>query len=182
MKAVVTLTKNFFNQHPTLAGKPTNFATLVTEGSKIHTCRSNYDYWKAKIKALKEADGTLCLREWTGRPYRSPQGAIMEIPAAVVGVEKLTLKKGKYRIEPYRHFVEYCRATVGQTPVDVAELARNDGFTNKDDYLGFFTPLFDASPDGRIEMAIIHFTTFRYGSEDHENENQRGKESNNSAL
>ena len=159
MKAVVTLTKNFFAQHPSLAGQPTHFADMVKDGRKIHTCRANFVYWMAKIDALKAVDGTLCLREWTGKPYRSPQGRIMEIPAEVVGVERLVLTKDNHETECYH-------ATVDGREVDIAQLARNDGFTNPKDYTGFFTPLFDESKDGSIEMAIIHFTPFRYGSKE----------------
>ncbi len=163
MKVVVTLTKKFFDQHPR-AGQPTGFADAVKAGTKIHTCRDNYDYWVKKIDTLKDADGILCIREWTGKPYRSPQGTIKETPAAMVAVSKLELTKGKHRVEPYRHSVEYYRATVDGVPVDVETLARNDGFTSAKDYVGFFTPLFDKAADGRIEMAIIHFTPYRYGS------------------
>lgn len=164
MKAVVTLTKKFFDAHPTLAGKPTGFADMVRNGTKIHTCRQNYEYWKTKVDALKAANGTLCIREWSGRPYRSKQDTIIEIPASVVGVERLVLTKGKHHVEPYRHTITYHRATVEGKEVNIAELARNDGFDNAIDYTDFFKPLFEDAKDGVIEMAIIHFTPYRYGS------------------
>lgn len=164
MKAVVTLTKKFFDAHPTLAGKPTGFADMVRNGTKIHTCRQNYEYWKTKVDALKAANGTLCIREWSGRPYRSKQDTIIEIPADTVAVAHLVLTRHVHRVEPYRHSIVSHNAEVDGVPVDVETLARNDGFTSAKDYVGFFTPLFDKAADGRIEMAIIHFTPYRYGS------------------
>ncbi len=165
MKVVVTLTKKFFDQHPR-AGQPTGFADAVKAGTKIHTCRDNYDYWVKKIDTLKDADGILCIREWTGKPYRSPQGTIKETPAAMVAVSKLELTKGKHRVEPYSHSVEYYRATVDGVPVDVETLAHNDGFTNKRDFTAFLDPLFAKYNTDTITLAIIHFTPYRYGNQD----------------
>lgn len=183
MKAVVTLTKKFFDAHPALAGQPTGFANMVRSGKKIHTCRQNFLYWSAKIEALKAANGVLCIREWSGRPYRSPQDTIIEIPASAVGVERLVLTKGKHHVEPYRHTITYHRATVEGKEVDIAELARNDGFDNAIDYTDFFKPLFDEAEDGSIEMAILHFTTFRYGSKNQDqNDTRKTKRKNQNGL
>lgn len=163
MKVVVTLTKKFFDQHPR-AGQPTGFADAVKAGVKIHTCRDNYDYWVKKIEALKDADGTLCIREWTGRPFRSPQGTIKEIPAATVDVAKLKLTKVQPPFGACRKPTECYLATVDGVPVDVEALARNDGFTDRRDFTAFIDPLFAKYGTDTITLAIIHFTPYRYGS------------------
>lgn len=72
MKAVVLLSKKFFPAH-FRAGEATDFKAKVLNGQKRHTCRCNYEYWKKKITALQEKSGTLCLRQWADKPYRSPQ-------------------------------------------------------------------------------------------------------------
>jgi hypothetical protein len=99
MKAVVLLSKTFFPQHP-MAGYLTYFFEKVTgfQGNaykKIHTCRSNYDYWKKKIDRLKAKGGVLSVRQWSEAPYRSPQETIIDIPAEIVGVQKLELRAEK---------------------------------------------------------------------------------------
>jgi len=50
------------------------------DGAKIHTIRTNYDYWK-------RYDGKeRSFRVWTGRPYRSPQ---REFCRSRIGVQPL---------------------------------------------------------------------------------------------
>lgn len=94
MKAVVTLSKKFFPQHPR-KGEETLFREKVLSGSKRHTCRSNYEYWKEKIDRLKNVGGVLSVRQWSANPYRSPQEIVTDIPAELVGVQKLILYREK---------------------------------------------------------------------------------------
>lgn len=165
MKVVVTLTKEFFKGHRR-AGQPTNFASSVKDGRKIHTCRDNYGYWAGKVAALKEAGGTLCIREWTGRPYRSPQGTIKEVPADLVEVSRLEFTRYQHRIFPYKHSITCYKATVDGRPVEVLELAKNDGFTTPQDFTQFLEPLFETHGTDTLTLAIIHFTPYRYGSKE----------------
>lgn len=162
MKVVVTLTKKFFDAHPR-AGEPTNFADLVKQGKKIHTCRDNFNYWIDKIALMKNVGGTLYIREWSGRPYRSPQDTIMEVPADITGVSELILQRSKHQVLPYRHSVDCYWATIDGEKVDIETLARNDGFKNQRDFTAFFDPLFDKYQRDILRLAIIHFTAYRYG-------------------
>lgn len=162
MKAVVMLTKILFDGHP-MAGQETKFADSVKAGKKIHTCRDNYDYWSKKIGKLTAEGGTLCLRQWTAKPYRSPQETIAEIPADQVGVCKLEVKRYEHRVEPYRHTVTCYQATVDGQPADIDEIAKNDGFTQTRDFTAFIAPLFDKYKSDTITLAIIHFNKYRYG-------------------
>ena len=81
MKAVVTLGKYFGPKHPR-KGQETGFIAKVADGRKVHTCRSNYGYWRAKIEKITATGGVLSVRQWSAKPYRSPQEVITEIPAA----------------------------------------------------------------------------------------------------
>lgn len=161
MKVVVTLTKQFFNGHPK-AGQPTDFANLVRSGKKIHTCRDNADYWSGKIEALKDAGGTLCIREWSGKPYRSPQDTIVEIPAETVHVSQLKLWRHSY-IGAFDHkqHNDYS-AMVDGKDVRLVDIAYNDGFWNEHDFVAFLDPLFNKYQSTDIHLAIIHFTDFNY--------------------
>ena len=161
MKVVVTLTKEFFKGHPR-AGQSTLFARMVREGVKIHTCRDNAEYWTKKIEMLKSAGGTLCIREWSGKPYRSPQDTIAEIPAETVHVSHLKLTRltfdGPTKETRYHSY----SAMVNGKNVRVLEIANNDGFVNERDFVAFLDPLFDKYKVSTIHLAIIHFTDYKY--------------------
>lgn len=161
MKTVVMLTKVFFEGHPR-AGQTTNFADSVRAGKKIHTCRDNAGYWTKKIEILKATGGTLSVREWQDKPYRSPQVVIAGYPATEVGTSELTMTRYQHRVEPYRHSITCYRATVDGKPVEIEELAKNDGFTSAQDFTAFIDPLFDKYHSDTITLAIIHFNNYRY--------------------
>ena len=176
MKAIVTLSKTFFPNHPK-AGQETNFKQSVINGQvcercsgkhsavicidlncsdpsivrKIHTCRSNYENWKKKIDRLKESGGVLSVRQWSGKPYRSPQETIIDIPAEFVGVQKLTFDKDRDGNTFWKYF------TVDRnSAIELETLANNDGLSLKDLKEWF------SGEDLNNPMAIIHFTKFRY--------------------
>jgi uncharacterized protein YjhX (UPF0386 family) len=158
MKVIVTLTKEYFYQHR-LSGQPTGFAEAVKNGKKIHTCRDNYEYWSAKIEALRQADGKLCIREWSGKPYRDKQNTIAEVPAETAAVQPLYIHMTP---SGYMAYVETDDGT--KKRVGIEQLAANDGFSDAADFIDFFNPLLNR--ESVIKLAIIHFTPFRYGSTD----------------
>ena len=153
---VVMLTKEFFKGHP-MAGKPTNFSTLVKQGKKIHTCRDNHDYWAGKIEALKKNGGVLSIREWSGKPYRSNQNVIMDVPASEVHVSTLELHRIITVYNEKRYY-----ATIGGKPISMAKLAGNDGFNFQTDFEAFLDPIFDMRGADVVKLAIIHFNSYRY--------------------
>lgn len=180
MKAVVTLSKHFGPKHPR-KGQETGFIAKVADGRKVHTCRSNYEYWRAKIEKITATGGVLSVRQWSAKPYRSPQEVITEIPAGIVGVQRLALRRERYvinhyaeeQIEPIATTIYYdYAAEVDGHPVPLEILAENDGLT-VDDFKAWFAPVF-AETDKKypqfagpasavtIDFAIIHFTKRRY--------------------
>jgi len=168
MKLVVLLSKTFFPQHPK-AGQKTDFAEKVMVSVyqapiygnyyKLHTCRSNYKYWKEKIDKLKAEGGVLSIREWIGKPFKKPgQDTIIDIPAEIVGIQKLQL---------YLYDDGCMVASVfneEETDWDIIPLetlASNDGLTAKD-FKSWFLPVFEKEKKDFLDFAIIHFTKFRY--------------------
>lgn len=106
---------------------------------KIHTIRSNYDYWK-RFKGKE-----LALFTWEGKPYGKGSKQNVFCIKKIVYVEKV-----RYWGGCFFRFTNY------PSIIDSEEIARNDGFkTNKDFYNWFeeYKPGF---------MAIIHFIDFRY--------------------
>lgn len=159
MKAVVTLGKYFGPKHPR-KGQETGFIAKVADGRKVHTCRSNYGYWRAKIEKITATGGVL-----TG----------------IVGVQRLALRRERRVINHYAEeqdkpiatatYYDYT-AEVDGHPVPLEILAENDGLT-VDDFKAWFAPIF-AETDKKypqfaglasavtIDFAIIHFTKRRY--------------------
>lgn len=82
-------------------GQETGFKDKVTDGRKVHTCRSNYEYWRAKIEKITATGGVLSVRQWSKKPYRSPQEVIADIPAGIVGVQKLELRREQRVVSHY---------------------------------------------------------------------------------
>jgi hypothetical protein len=173
MKVVVLLSKTFSPQHPK-AGQETNFREKLLCGigcpdcsmekerggiscyycnrgklKKIHTCRSNYEYWKKKIDRLKAEGGVLSIRQWSGKPYRSPQDIIVDIPASEIDVQKL----GFGREPDYERI--HCTFVDGKI-ANFIQIAHNDGLSAND-----FEAWFE-NCDLTRPVAIIHFTKFRY--------------------
>lgn len=181
MKAIVTLSKTFFPKHPR-KGQNTGFRDKVTAGRKVHTCRPNYEYWRAKMEKLTKTGGVLSIRQWIGRPYHQPgQETITDIPAGTAGVQKLELRRERHTVN---HFAEESTKAVATTTyydwmaqvdgsgVPLEVLAENDGLT-VEDFKAWFAPAFDAAEKKypelaaaasglTIDFAIIHFTKRRY--------------------
>ena len=183
----VMLSKTFFPQHPK-AGEPTGFREKVKNGTKRHTCRCNYDYWKDRIAHLQERNGVLSLRQWGGKPYEkgSHMEKVLDAPASMVEIQRLVMHRTKdtesevyvegedgvfAKATQYDYFAE-----VEGTPIDIATLAKNDGLS-LEDFKAWFNPVFDEyakqvqlTKDGEViepselalTFAVIHFTTFRY--------------------
>ena len=182
----VMLSKTFFPQHPK-AGEPTEFREKVLTGTKRHTCRCNYDYWKTRIETLKKRHGILSLRQWSGKPYQkgSTQEPILDIAASLIDVQQLVMTRKKLdepeyvEVEPglYQPRPAYdYEARIDGEPYDVEFVAKNDGLS-LEDFKEWFNPVFDeyaqqvALTKGNeviepseltMVFAVIHFTTFRY--------------------
>jgi hypothetical protein len=176
MKAIVLLSKVYFPQHPK-AGQETHFRGKIPHGigcpdcsmekerdgiscyyckrggleKKIHTCRANFEYWAKKIARLKEKGGVLSVRQWSKKPYRSPQETIIDIPSEIVGVQKLIIEYGKQKII----------TRVDNRIIHLPRLAKNDGLDTYD-FIDWFKPVFEKGKKESLDFAIIHFTNFRY--------------------
>jgi hypothetical protein len=120
----------------------------LVEG-KIHSIRENYDYWK-RFEGREVA-----LFAWEGVPYRSKQRVFCV--KRIESAQKVLLSHNR-TIEGHKMPPEFFIKTPGKTyfPLSVTLLAANDGFDDEDE----FTDWFYDCPDG--EMAILHFTEFRY--------------------
>lgn len=138
---VLTLSKNFMSTH-SKAGKPTEFFYKIKTGEKIHTIRGNYELWKKRIDEIQKGKAILSIREWSGKPYRSPQVELMQL--ADVGVQKIQRDVLGWFIDDI------------DSDYKMTDFAKNDGLDVRD-----FAEWFKHKGI-KEAMAIIHFTNFRY--------------------
>ena len=149
MKTVVLLSKVFFDirklgNRPIL---PKRKRRLQAAHGKKQLCVLG-----RKIAALKKQGGTLCIRQWSGKPYRSQQETILEVPASVVGIQKMGIVQTD---------VSQLSVQVDAREVPISEIAKNDGL-NSVEFSEFLQPVLKTSEGNKTIFAVIHFTNFRY--------------------
>lgn len=161
---VITLSQRFLSKH-SRAGQPTDFANLFEIGQhlnpaelenhkhKIHTMRAKYLLWKKRIDEVVKGEAILSIRQWTGRPYFSPQIKLADLTAEDgVGIQMFEfIPDGDGSILWNRFSIDGKRVC---PPIE--DIAGHDGLSYED-WRDWFKG-YDLSET----LAIIHFTKFRY--------------------
>ena len=138
---ILTLAKHFPLCHHR-AGEPTEFKEKFLNGEKIHTIRSNYGLWKARVKEVQNGTAVISVRQWKDKPYRSEQITICELNKdSGLGIEKISLPS---------------LGNLGIVLKLYPDLDKNDGLSCLD-WINWFEHYERNKP-----LAIIHFTPFRY--------------------
>jgi hypothetical protein len=132
-----------------------HFESAIVCGEKIHTLRKNYLFWKRRITNAGEKS----IRYWNDKPRRSPQVIIKNItnytPSGKYGVQEVCkINDGKSFYSPFSFYL--VEGHEQKMHLDLSVLAKNDGLTLQE-----FIDWFKDYPEG--QMALIHFTSFRYG-------------------
>jgi hypothetical protein len=116
------------------------------EQGKIHTIRTNYLFWKKRIKEIQEGKAILSIRYWSDKPYNSKQVEICQLDKdSGIGIQKII-------IDPIYQF----RIDNSDLYFGLDDIAKNDGLSIED-FKEWFKNYEIIEP-----MAIIHFTNFRY--------------------
>ena len=152
-KIIITLSRLFPRTH-SRRGEPTNFAELLHMEEKIHTIRKNYDLWKLNAEKMEGGKYFLSIRQWSGRPYKSPQVEIAQRNQPI-GVQPIEIR--------YHAVNDTVTAKIDGREwydADCATIAKNDGLSVQDFKEWFFGK--DPKEDKVFEGVIIHFTNFRY--------------------
>lgn len=123
------------------AGKETNFGRKIRTGKKIHTLRRDYTYWLAAIRKVQAGKGYVSLTEWEQNKTETQSEILFLDASCKIGLQKIRYNRGKFYLN--------------RTQLCVEELAENDGMLTSD-FLNFFKTY------GQTELALIHFTEFRY--------------------
>ena len=141
----VLMVSEVFPKGMGMDGVNTYFPNKIRDGVKIHTIRTNYPFWKKRIDAVAAGKAVLSIRRWTGKPYRSSQAEIARFNhLSGIGIESVRLAAQGMPI------------VNDAIPVSPAIMAHNDGLT-LEEFSAWFKDY-----DHTQEMAIIHFTSFRY--------------------
>lgn len=153
---VLFIAEKFPLQHKR-KGDQTNFYELILRKHKLHTVRANYEWWEKRFIKIYAGKAYLSLRMWSGKPYRSKQIELLRLDRSHgVGLQKLG----------FIEMMMTCKPVVAQGDriyksdiSNVETIATNDGLLF-DDFQNWFKD-YDLSKD----MAILHFTEFRYKEE-----------------
>lgn len=152
-KIIITLSRVFPATH-SRRGEATEFASKLTSGVKKHTIRKNYDLWKLNAKKMERGKFYLSIRQWSGRPYNSPQVEIAQRHNPI----------GVQPIELYYHSDngEITAKIDGREwlDADCYTIAKNEGLSVQDFKEWFFGKY--PQEDKVFTGVIIHFTDFRY--------------------
>lgn len=143
----------FFSQKVHAAKYPTVYPDEVP---KFHTIRANYPLWEKRIAEVQAGNAEICLRLWTGKPYRSKTIEIMRLGCDDgVGIQKLNFGwRGDKQVPVIEGWYMYGECGSKK------ELAKNDGLSLEDWQEWFKGHEKDTVYDN--PLAIIHFTSFRY--------------------
>ena len=150
----VLTVSEFFPKTHKKAGQPTGFPLAIKHYDKIYTIRGNYDLWAKRFEKINQGLAFLSIRIWQGKPYKSKQLEIFKyFKTHNIGIERLVLEpkcftEGSEPL-PNINFKFY-------SPTLIGDLSKNDGLSIED-----FNDWFKKY-DKSKEMAIIHFTDFRY--------------------
>jgi hypothetical protein len=150
---VLTISETFPKTHKR-AGQGTGFPLSIKHYEKIHTIRSNYALWKKRFEKIDKGLAILVLKVWVGKPYGkgSTQHSIFKYDNTWgIGIEKLEFHKNKDEIP----CIKYPLVNNYAEP-NIETIAQNDGLSWPDFKEWFRTYDLDN------ELAIIHFTDFRY--------------------
>ena len=157
-KYVITLSQVFPVTH-CRKGEPTGFKDAFLQcqndvfDGKRHTIRANYDLWKKRFEEIEAGKACLCIRQWSGKPYRSKQVEIARLTREDgIGLQELRIVNEKYKGRGIMlGYVD------GEQKNDFFHtLSQNDGLSFND-WLEWFKGYDLSKP-----LAIIHFTSMRY--------------------
>ncbi len=147
MITYVLTVSEFFPKTHNKATLPTGFINSISNKSKKHTIRGNYELWEKRFEKINDGKAVLSVRYWSGKPYNSKQiESFVFDREDGIGIEKILFDDYLYSCK-----IEDDRFSFGSNMI-----AENDGLS-PNDFENWFKGYDFSKP-----MAIIHFTKFRY--------------------
>jgi len=150
MKTYVLIISEYFPKSHIRSGELTNFIPSIKLGIKKHTIRSNFQLWEKRFEEIKKGNACISVRSWIGKPYKSKQKEhIVLTDLDGIGIEKVTISLNVQRVLIFKDKIPI-------KTLPIKELSKNDGLVDTD-FVDWFKGVLPIT-----EMAIIHFTKFRY--------------------
>ena len=156
---VLILSKVFPVKHPK-KGEPTYFAEHLKNAleihnqnfpMKLHTMRSNYEWWQHVFDEINKGEACLSIRQWSGKPRASKQIEIARLTKDDgIGLQKVLFS----RFSDGAIYMDCCH--IDGKDVQGNTVAHNDGLPYND-WLAWFKQY-----DLNDPLAVIQFTKFRY--------------------
>lgn len=147
MTTYVLTVSEFFPAKHIKAGMPTEFLDSIANTTKKHTIRGNYELWAKRFEKINKGEAILSVRYWAGKPYNSKQIEAFRFDNSNgIGIQKVK----------FDDYLYGCLIDGKRFSVDTEMIAENDGLNSRD-FEDWFKDY-----DSLNEMAIIHFTPFRY--------------------
>lgn len=148
---VITLSRVFPAKHPK-KGRRTQFYLKFIDGQskydtphwkKVHTIRANYELWRKRFEKINSGEACLSVREWTGKPFWSPQRDIARLTREDgIGLQHCWMYNNSIFIDGH--------------PIEKETVAWRDGLS-LEDWEAWFKDY-----DKSKALAVIQFTKFRY--------------------
>lgn len=138
------------------SGVPTDFVSKLKDGQKKHDIKGNYYLWEHNAELIAKGGYYLSVRQWTGRPYHSPQEEVMRIEHPI-------------RVQPL--LLEYTAEDDSLTALLPIEgkyisprtLALNNGLNSEQELREwFFSRQIAKHEDGLFTGSIVYFGDFQY--------------------
>lgn len=150
MITYVLTVSEFFPKTHNKAGLPTGFIDRISNKTKLHAIRGNYDLWAKRFEKINKGEAVLSVRYWSGKPYNSKQIECFVFDKEDgIGIQKIEFEDYFFDTGWIVRQEQFCDQSVNF-------VAKNDGLS-KEDFKEWFKKYDLSRP-----MAIIHFTNFRY--------------------
>jgi hypothetical protein len=148
---VLTISE-FFPKTHNKAGIPTGFINAISNKTKKHTIRGNFQLWQKRFEKIRQGKASLSVRYWVGKPYTSKQFEVFNFTNTDgIDIQKLEFYEDKDGVPALKYPL-----INNMFEPNINSVAENDGLSLAD-FKEWFKGYDLSEP-----MAIIHFTEFRY--------------------
>ncbi len=167
MKNYKILLPKYFPKKHLKEGQRTNFRNAIINGTKIHAICQDVSKWETRIKEVQKGQAVLSIKEWTESLHKNIQKELLQLSAKDgVGFQKAVLSRSEW---PDNDNILHCCywITINEKEIDIDDFCHNEGLCSFTDVIEWFATRMDnIKPDKEgwrhQELAIIHFSNFRY--------------------
>lgn len=163
MITYVLIISEFFPKTHPKAGQPTGFITSIENKTKLHTIRGNYGLWKKRFEKIDKGEACLSVRVWSGKPYNSKQKEVFNFTKSDgIGIQRCFSLIGDEFVCKDRPNSIICKRPNSIIVEEYAFYVKKNIISKNDGLIELDFKNWFKDHDDELDMAIIHFTDFRY--------------------